>query len=112
MELAYEATQQMASKTEGARCWASRHAYERAKERFRWKKKVLDRMLVKAFDEGIEPTQTKGVLKKYLRKRRLEYQMANNTRIYGENVYFFCDRKLITIFRLNNHLLKHLANCR
>jgi hypothetical protein len=69
-------------------------------------------MLVKAFDEGIKPTHTKGVLKKYLTKRQLEYQMANNIRIYGENVYFFSDRKLITIYRLNNYLLKHLAYCR
>lgn len=38
------------------------HAYERAKERLKWKSKVLDKMAEKAFLEGIKHKDTKGSL--------------------------------------------------
>lgn len=89
-------------------CIATEHAYEKAKERLGWKRKVLDKMMVKAFDEGIKHSDTKGSLNKYITKLWFKYRTANNIRIYGENVYFFCGETLITLYRLDNKMIKHL----
>ena len=93
-------------------CIATEHAYEKAKERMKWKPKVLDKMMQKAFDEGIQHKDTKGTLKKCITKLWFRYKFCNNVRIYGENIYFFCDQKLITVYRLDNKLTKHLKYCR
>lgn len=84
------------------------HAYERAKERLGWKHDVLDKMAKKALTEGIQHKETKGTLHKYITKLWFEYKHCNNIRIYGENIYFFCDNKLITLYRLDQKLIKHL----
>lgn len=84
------------------------HAYERAKERIGWKPKVLDKMAEKAFLEGKKHKDTKGALMRYLTKLWFSYKHCNNVRIYGENVFFFCDNILITLYQLPNNLRKHL----
>ena len=66
-----------------------KHAYERAKERFRWKHDVLNKMAKKAYLEGIEHKGTKGTLHKFITKLWFEHRHCNNIRIYGENIYFF-----------------------
>ena len=91
---------------------ATKHAYERAKERLRWTPKVLDKMMQKAFDEGICHKDTKGTLHRFITKLWFEYQTCNNVRIYGENVYFFRGRTLVTLYRLDNKLIKHLQHCK
>lgn len=86
----------------------SRHAQQRAKERFGWKINTLDRMANKAFYEGIKHEDTKGKLRENLDHKRSEYQQANFVRIHGEVAYFFQGHFLITVYRLNNKLIKHL----
>lgn len=88
------------------------HAYERARERLGWKHDVLDKMASKALIEGVKHGDTKGTLHRYITKLWFEYKTANNVRIYGENIYFFCDNKLITLYRLEQKLIKHLRYCR
>ena len=88
---------------------ASKHAYEAAKERLGWKKKTLDNMLERVFNNGIKHSDTKGQLNKYITKLWFKYETANNIRIYGQDVYFFNDMKLITLYRLPNNLIKHLG---
>ena len=88
------------------------HAYERAKERLGWKHDVLDRMAEKALNEGVKHGDTKGTLHRYITKLWFEYKHCNNVRIYGENIYFFCGNKLITLYRLEQKLIKHLRYCR
>lgn len=90
-------------------CIATKHAYERAKDRFGWKSNVLDKMMLKAFNEGIEHKDTKGRLNRYISKLWFEHKKANNVRIYGENIFFFHDEVLITLYRLENSLIKHLS---
>lgn len=87
------------------------HAYDRAKERFGWKSKVLDKMAEKAFLEGIKHKNTKGSLMRYLTKLWFKYKHCNNVRIYGENIFFFCDNRLITVYQLPNDLRKHVKYC-
>ena len=97
---------------EKAECEATDHAYERAKERLGWKRKVLDKMMEKAFFEGIQHKDTKGSLNRYITKLWFDYKFCNNVRIYGENIYFFKDSKLITLYRLDNKMVKHLKYCK
>ena len=86
----------------------TKHAYERAKERFKWKPKTLDRMVPKAFENGITHAETKGQLKKYLDSLWHRNKSVNNIRIYGEDVYFFSDYTLITLYRIPSDLTKNL----
>ena len=90
--------------------FATDHAYKRAKQRFHWKKNTLDRMIKKAFMEGIKHSDTKGSLKKYINSLWFKYKFVNNVRIYGENIYFFKDTLLITLYRVENKLIKHLKH--
>lgn len=87
---------------------ASSHAYDRAKERLGWKSSVLERMMEKAFEEGLRHKDTKGRLRRYLDKMYLKYKSGNNMRIYGENLFIFENATLITIYRLDNGLIKTL----
>lgn len=85
------------------------HAYSKAKERLKFKKSTLDKMANKAFLSGIEHKDTKGLLKKFISKKWCMYKICNNVRIYGENIYFFSNNKLITLYRLESKLLKYLS---
>lgn len=87
---------------------ATKHAYERAKERFSWKPKALNRMMVKAFWVGMTRDDAKGMLRKFISEKCFNHEDCNNIRIYGQNIYFFCGRKLITLYRLSNSLIKCL----
>ena len=89
---------------------ATKHAYQRAKERLSWKKRTLDRMMQKALDEGITHADTVGRLNDYITSIWKQYERANNIRIYGENIYLFRFNKLITLYRLPTELTKHVKN--
>lgn len=93
-------------------CVATKHAYERAKERFNWRSDVLDKMMDKAYNQGVKHKDTKGSLNRYITKIWFNYNHCNNVRIYGENIYFFCDKKLITLYRLERKMIKHLKYCK
>ena len=87
---------------------ATQHAYDRARERFSWKPKTLDRMMEKAFESGVKHKDTKSALGKHISRLRKKYPFCNNVRIYGEDIYFFSGHKLITLYRLEQDFLKHL----
>jgi hypothetical protein len=76
----------------------TQHAIERAKKRFRWKPKTLDRMAEKALQEGIKHCDTKSHLKKYISRKWDLYKSCNNTRIHGEVIFFFHNNRLITLY--------------
>jgi hypothetical protein len=84
------------------------HAIDRAKERFGWNKDTLYRMAEKAFTEGIKHKDTKSHLSKYITKLWFEHKHSNNTRIYGENIYFFATNTLCTVYHIPNHLRKQI----
>jgi hypothetical protein len=83
------------------------HAKDKAKERFKWKNKTLERMAKKAFEEGMTHADTKSKLTKYLNRKWKIHKVCNNPRIYGENVFFFHDDILITLYRLPQELIKY-----
>lgn len=83
------------------------HAYIKARERFKWKNKTLDRMAEKAFNEGSKHSDTKSKLHKYITRKWVMYKCSNNIRIYGENIFFFHNDILITLYRLPQELIKY-----
>lgn len=87
---------------------ATIHAYIRAWERLKWQPRVLDKMMAKAFNKGYKHSDTKGILKKHITKLWHRYKFVNNIRIYGENIFFFKDKRLITLYRLESKLIKYL----
>lgn len=84
------------------------HAYKKSRQRFRWKSKTLDRMAIKAFEEGIHHKDTKAYLNKYISRKWKLYPHVNNVRIYGENIFFFTGDVLITLYRLPQELIKYV----
>jgi hypothetical protein len=86
----------------------SQHAYERAKERLGWSPSVLDKMALKAFTEGLKHSQTKGHLHKYITKQWFKYKHANNARVYGENIFYFSNNVLATVYQVPQDLRKYI----
>lgn len=84
----------------------TKHAYKRAKDRLGWNSNAIDRMADKALDEGVTHGETSGRLHRYITKLWFSHKYCNNARIYGENIFFFTDNKLITLYRLPNNLIK------
>ncbi|MEM1327366.1 MAG: hypothetical protein AAGI23_15490 [Bacteroidota bacterium] len=87
----------------------TKHAYKRAKERLGWSRKALDRMLSIIHEYGFTRHEAKGELKKYMLKQRRKYKSKAYARVYGEVIYFFRDRSLITLYRLDNEYIKYLV---
>lgn len=82
------------------------HSIKRAKERLGWNKKSLYRMGFKAFNEGNKQSYYCGKIRRYLDKLGLkEY---SKIRVYGQNVYFFNENRLCTLYRIPNDLVKYL----
>jgi hypothetical protein len=87
---------------------ATVHAYERAKERLNWNQNALNRMMVKAYVEGIQHKDTKSLLYKHIEQLHSNNKNCNNIRIYGEVIYFFSDKRLITLYQLKNEYKKYI----
>lgn len=84
----------------------SRHAAERLKERCGLNKKACERMVQKAFYEGIRHSQTKGRLNKWVTGLYFKNQSANNIRLYGDKAYIFCGETLVTVIQIPVGLMK------
>jgi hypothetical protein len=82
------------------------HAKKRAKQRMKWNKNVLQKMANKALNEGYQHSDTKGTVHRYLTKLWFDHQNANNMRIYGEDIFFFKDNLLITLYRMPHNIIK------
>ena len=77
------------------------HAYQRAKERLRWNKKTLDRMTVKAYNNGDHHTEVKGELGNHIENLLIASKNANKIRLHGGIAYIFAGAILITIYRID-----------
>lgn len=82
------------------------HARKRMKERCGFKKGTQDKMAEKAFVMGIQHSQTKGRLNKWITSLYFNNKRANNIRIYGDYAYIFCNNSLITVFAIPIDLRK------
>lgn len=77
----------------------TRHSIERTKSRVGISKKIADKNAIKAYENGITHSETKGALRRYVDKLFFAHK-ANNIRIYHRYVYIFFDSKLVTVFIL------------
>lgn len=84
------------------------HAYDRANERLSLDKSSFARLASKAFNEGFTHSDAKSQLKKYLDKIWFQHKTSNNVRLYGENIFFFKNNVLITVYQLPFPLRKYL----
>ena len=82
----------------------SEHAHERLKERLGLPKSAHLRMAQKAFKEGKHHADAKGKLKRYLDGCWLRYRHCNNVRLHGENIWFFADHILVTVYEIPRHM--------
>ena len=89
-------------------CKISRHAFDRAKERLGWKKKTLKRLIQKIYRSPNVLKQASGAFKKYLLYKRKLHPETREVRVHGENLFFFADNVLITVYRADNRFREHL----
>jgi len=89
----------------------TQHAYDRFNERFRYKKRTVDRMAKVAYLKGVKHADTNGRLNAYITKRNQAYMTSGtDIRIYGEVVYIFVKHpsvqtvNLVTGVHLDNDL--------
>lgn len=80
------------------------HAHERAGERLGLNAKAIRRTAVKALEKGLAHCETGGSLKRYCDKLFLTHRKATNMRIYGEHIWLFTGRVLLTVLLLPNEL--------
>lgn len=85
------------------------HAKKRIIERAGINKRSVIKSAERAFTCGLEHSDLTGILKKYIDKIYLKEKKANNIRIYGDKVYLFYDKTLITVLNLTTKLSK-IAN--
>lgn len=82
----------------------SKHAETRLRERCGINRKSAQRIAEKAFNEGIQHSQTKGNLKKWVTSLYFNNKAANNIRLYGDKAYIFGGETLITVLQIPSNL--------
>lgn len=78
----------------------SDHGSDRVCERVGGRKKTAARIAEEAYEKGLKHAETKGTLKKYLDAKGMNGKITDNVRIYHHQVWFFDDKKLITVYAL------------
>lgn len=80
--------------------YVTRHAVQRTKERVGLPKRLTLKNAKKAMENGIRHCETRGSLNRYITTLYMNYETANNVRIYCGAVYIFCGKVLVTVFLL------------
>lgn len=81
----------------------TKHAMERLRERLGVPEIACERMALSAYVRGARPPAFKGSMRRYLGQRlnKLKhYNAANDLAVYAGFLYFFKDRKLITVYSI------------
>lgn len=74
------------------------HAAKRFKQRMGLPKKACQRHAETAYEHGATHGEVRGSLKRYMDKLYLQHRTATDIRAYGEQLYLFAGRRLITLF--------------
>lgn len=90
--------------------YITKHAKERLKQRCGFNKKASEKMVQKAYEEGITHSETKGNLNKWITGVFFHTKKANNIRIYGDKAYLFHDTTLITVLQVPPSIMKNMKN--
>lgn len=90
----------------------TKHAKKRMKQRCGVNKKSMDRIAEIAYENGLKHGELTGNLKKYVDGLYLKHKAGNQIRLYGDKVYIFHDKRLITVFQIPNNLMKEVTKLR
>lgn len=83
------------------------HAYLRASERLSLSRDSLNKLSERALNSGLSASNFKhGKFKRYLDHLYFKYRKANNIKIYGDVIYLFRNKVLITLYQLPNEFKK------
>lgn len=82
----------------------TKHAYSRIKERIGWKKKTVDRMILRAEKEGIPRRQTSGRLRKYLDYLYHLDKESSKLLVWGHYIFILDRDVLVTVYQLPSNL--------
>ncbi len=77
--------------------YISEHAMGRLKERNGWNKSASLRMIKKVYDNGIKSEDVKGKFAAWVRNREANKDEDEYFRLYGNNLYVFRRKTLITV---------------
>ena len=80
--------------------YATNHAYQRAKERFGWKRDRLNKKMHKAYSEGLDLKNSRGALTEFLITKYLRKGVIYSIKIYNNIVFVFHKRTVITVYKL------------
>lgn len=88
------------------------HGYKRLKERCGWNKKAADRMIPRVWEDGKGYDQCKSKLQKYIgyfyKRSKREHEKKNSViKIYGNQIFIFSLKKLITVWNIPPELVKY-----
>ncbi len=84
------------------------HAIDRARERMGLDRKALKRHVKTVREKGLTLSETKGSLQQYLQSRLDKESPDSTAKVYGEYVYIFYGKQLVTLYRLPARLMKYL----
>jgi hypothetical protein len=88
------------------------HSIERCEERLGLKVESLQRLADCALENGINHADTSGKLRRYMDRIFLTAHSGNNNRIYGEHIFVFAGRTLVTVLLLPNEFRRAVAKLR
>lgn len=89
----------------------SHHAAERGRERLSLSVASVERMAELALERGLKLEETAGRLRRYLDHKRHQHPGAH-CRIYGEVLFFFRGKTLVTVFQVPREHLACVAKIR
>ena len=84
----------------------SNHAFERAQERLSLNPKSFIKMVDKAYQKGIKESELVGDFASYINELRGEREQE--VRIYGEFIYIFVNKLLVTVYVCPSKYVKYL----
>lgn len=87
----------------------TQHSIERSKERFCKGHKSMERNAEMAFSNGKSPSEFPKEIRKYLENVLLKSK-ANTVKVWGNNVYLFYNDVFITVFPMNQKILRKTYN--
>lgn len=88
----------------------SKHAEKQLKERLGLQKKALQRMADLAYVKGIQHSETKGNLNKWVTSLYFKNRAANNIRLHGDKAFIFSGTTLVTIIQIPANLFNHMED--
>ena len=88
----------------------TKHAKLRLKQRCGIKKRGARQAVKRVLQNGIPHSQTTGRLNKWMTGLYFRSKGANNILLYGDKVYIFRNKVLITVFPIPDDLCQDMKN--